>query len=356
VAGHGPAEAAVGVALRAAWRALILAGHGVVDVLDVLNTVLTSNRPSEEMFATVCCLWVGADRRSVTVALAGHPPPLLASGGKVEVVELAAGPALGIIEQGYPWEADTLEVGDGWTLLCYTDGLIEGLRAPDSVERFGIEALSEAAARLLDGQASADALLDGLLGVVREANGQDLSDDVAMLCLTTSQQLGPARERGVMTGQRSSEPDGSEAVQQLGLSPDASSVTLARRFIRQFATDHSLDGEVLERLVLVGTELVTNAVLHARTALVLTLELSPDRVRVSVKDRSSAPAVLGQQPPEALSGRGLAMVSAVSREWGVDPAGVGKRVWAEIDRLPRPPSHRRQAAQPALVIPSPEDP
>src|SRR6266508_3131379 len=304
VAGHGPAEAAVGVALRAAWRALILAGHGVVDVLDVLNTVLTSNRPSEEMFATVCCLWVG----------------------------------------------------DGWTLLCYTDGLIEGLRAPDSVERFGIEALSEAAARLLDGQASADALLDGLLGVVREANGQDLSDDVAMLCLTTSQQLGPARERGVMTGQRSSEPDGSEAVQQLGLSPDASSVTLARRFIRQFATDHSLDGEVLERLVLVGTELVTNAVLHARTALVLTLELSPDRVRVSVKDRSSAPAVLGQQPPEALSGRGLAMVSAVSREWGVDPAGVGKRVWAEIDRLPRPPSHRRQAAQPALVIPSPEDP
>jgi len=69
-------------------------------------------------------------------------------------------------------------------LLCYTDGLVEGLRAPGSVERFGIEALSEATARLLDRQASADALLDGLLGVVRAANGQDLSDDVAMLCLT----------------------------------------------------------------------------------------------------------------------------------------------------------------------------
>ena len=356
VAGHGPAEAAVGVGLRAAWRALILAGHGVVDVLDGLDKELTANRPSEEMFATVCCLWVGADRRSVTVALAGHPPPLLAGGGKVEVVELAAGPALGIIDQGYAWEADTLEVDDGWTLLCYTDGLVEGLRAPGSVERFGIEALSEAAARLLDGQASADALLDGLLGVVRAANGQDLSDDVAMLCLTTSQQLGPAKERGVMTGQRSPKPDGSEAVQQLDLSPDASSVTLARRFIRQFATGHSLDGEVLERLVLVGTELVTNAVLHARTALILTLELSPDRIRVSVKDRSSAPAVFRQQLPEALNGRGLAMVSAVSREWGVDPAGVGKRVWAEIDRRPRPPSHGRQPAQPNLVVPPPEAP
>jgi hypothetical protein len=107
---------------------------------------------------------------------------------------------------------------------------------------------------------------------------------------------------------------------------------------------------------LVGAELVTNAVLHARTALILTLELSPDLVRVSVKDRSSAPAVLRRQPPEALNGRGLAMVSAVSRAWGVDPAGVGKRVWAEIDRRPRPGSHGRQPAQPALVIPSPDDP
>jgi anti-sigma regulatory factor (Ser/Thr protein kinase) len=224
------------------------------------------------------------------------------------------------------------------------------------VERFGIEALSEATARLLDRQASADALLDGLLDVVREANGRELSDDIAMLCLTTSQQLGPARERGVMTGQRSPRLDGSEAVQQLDLSPDASSVTLARRFIRQFATGHSLDGEVLERLALVGAELVTNGVLHARTALILTLELSPDRVRVSVKDRSSAPAVWRQQPPEALNGRGLAMVNAVSREWGVDPAGVGKRVWAEIDRRPRPPPDGRQPAQPALVIPSRDDP
>lgn len=63
VAGHGPGEAAVGAALRAAWRALTLAGHRWGDVLDGLDKVLVSNRPSEEMFATVCCLWVSADRR-----------------------------------------------------------------------------------------------------------------------------------------------------------------------------------------------------------------------------------------------------------------------------------------------------
>jgi PAS domain S-box-containing protein len=196
VAGHGPGEAAVGVALRAAWRALILAGHGPMDVLDGLDKVLVSARPSEEMFATVCCFWVSPDRRGVTVALAGHPPPLLASNGKVEAVEVAGGPALGILDPGHPWEADTLEVGDVWTLLCYTDGLIEGLRAPDSAERFGIEALSDTATRLLEDGASTDELLDGLLQVVLKANGGDLSDDVAMLCLATSRQRGPARERG----------------------------------------------------------------------------------------------------------------------------------------------------------------
>jgi PAS domain S-box-containing protein len=187
VAGHGPGEAAVGVALRAAWRALILAGHGPKDVLDGLDRVLQSARRSEELFATACCLWVSPDRSSVAVALAGHPPPLLAVDGKVEVAEVSGGPALGILDVDYPWEASTLEVGDAWTLLCYTDGLIEGLRAPGSVERFGVEALREAAAELLEGGVCADRLLDGLLDVVLEANGQDLSDDIAMLCLTTAE-------------------------------------------------------------------------------------------------------------------------------------------------------------------------
>src|SRR6266516_785161 len=167
------------------------------DFYDGLDKVLWSNQPSDEMFATACCLWVAPGHRSVTVALAGHPPPLLASGGKVTMVAVAAGPALGILEESYPWEADTVEVGDAWMLLCYTDGLIEGLRAPGSVERFGIEGLSDAAAKLLEGRPGADDLLDGLLDVVVEANGEDLSDDIAMLCLATVQQpgSGPTRER-----------------------------------------------------------------------------------------------------------------------------------------------------------------
>jgi PAS domain S-box-containing protein len=187
VAGHGPVEAAVGVALRAAWRALVLTGHRPDELLDGMDKVLARDRQSEEMFATVCCCWVSPDRGRITVALAGHPPPLLARDGQVEVVQVPGGPALGIYDHQYPWPAGVVEVGGPWTLLCYTDGLVEGRRAPGSVERFGIEALVEAAAGLLGRAAGLEEVLDGLLDVVHEANGGDLSDDVAILCLSHGQ-------------------------------------------------------------------------------------------------------------------------------------------------------------------------
>jgi PAS domain S-box-containing protein len=190
VAGHGPDEAAVGVALRAAWQGLVLSGHGPGGVLDGLDKVLVCNRPSEEMFTTVFCTWISPDRSRVTLASAGHPPPLLVSAGKVRVEEVPGGPALGIHDDGYAWESRTLEVGAGWTLLCYTDGLVEGLRAPGSVERFGIEALVATLARLLAAGGEPDEVLDDLLAAVRSANGGDLSDDVAVLCCSQSRQRG----------------------------------------------------------------------------------------------------------------------------------------------------------------------
>jgi PAS domain S-box-containing protein len=184
VAGHGPAEAAVGVALRSAWRALVLTDHGPAELLDGLDKVLTCNRQSEELYATVCCCWIDAGRERITIALAGHPPPLLARGEEVQVVEVPGGPGLGIFDHPYPWEAGELEVGGAWTLLCYTDGLVEGRAAPGAVERYGIDALVAAAAGLLGHGAGIDELVDGLLDVAHKANGGELSDDVAILCVS----------------------------------------------------------------------------------------------------------------------------------------------------------------------------
>jgi PAS domain S-box-containing protein len=185
VAGHGPDGAAVGVALRAAWRALTLTDHELGEVLDGLHEVLVRERPSEEMFTTVCCLRISRDRHEIVVASAGHPPPLLASNDMVQIVDAVGQPALGVLEQGHAWQTMRLRPGGAWTLLCYTDGLIEGLQSPGSIERFGIEALSATAARLLAEQVTMDGLLDGLLDVVHKANGGDLSDDIAMLCVGT---------------------------------------------------------------------------------------------------------------------------------------------------------------------------
>jgi serine phosphatase RsbU (regulator of sigma subunit) len=179
------------VSLRAAWRALVLTGHSHDDLLDGMDKVLVRERQSEEMFATVCCCWVGPDRDRITVALAGHPPPLLARAGRVEVAEVPGGPALGVYDQRNPWPAGTVEAGGPWTLLCYTDGLVEGRRAPGSAERFGIEAVVEAAAGLLEQAAGLEEVLDRLLALVHEANGGDLSDDVAILCLSSHRQGGP---------------------------------------------------------------------------------------------------------------------------------------------------------------------
>ena len=147
------------MALRAAWRALVLTGHDAGELLDGLDKVLSRDRQSEELFATVCCCWISPGRDRITVALAGHPPPLLARAGRVEAVEVPGGPALGIYDQPYPWEAGQLEADGPWTLLCYTDGLVEGRSAPGSVERFGIDALEATVAELLGehGRAPGDA-------------------------------------------------------------------------------------------------------------------------------------------------------------------------------------------------------
>jgi anti-sigma regulatory factor (Ser/Thr protein kinase) len=130
-----------------------------------------------------------------------------------------------------------------------------------------------------------------------------------------------------VTGRSTREPD--EAPRLL-LEPSPTSPGRARRLIRERAAAWSLPEELAERLVLVGSELVTNAALHARTPLTLVLELRRDGVRISVQDRSRAPVAQRHYHPDALTGRGLAVVGALSRSWGVRPTADGKVIWAEL--------------------------
>src|ERR1700754_1049064 len=82
VCGHGPDEAALGVELRIAWRALTLAGLCGDDLLATLQEVLKVERPFEQIFAPLCTVDIAPDGRRAGLSLAGHPAPLISRPGR----------------------------------------------------------------------------------------------------------------------------------------------------------------------------------------------------------------------------------------------------------------------------------
>lgn len=77
-------------------------------------------------------------------------------------------------------------------------------------------------------------------------------------------------------------------------------------------------------------ELAANAYVHAGTAFTVSLHCADSRVSVEVEDRSSKKPVLSVGPPDALRGRGLLIVDAISLAWGTRETSQGKVVWAEV--------------------------
>lgn len=111
--------------------------------------------------------------------------------------------------------------------------------------------------------------------------------------------------------------------------PEPASVAQVRSFVAS-----SVQGPrpLIDDLCLVASELATNAVLHARTPFTVMVEQAPGAVRVVVEDGSPRRPIASESAPATATGRGLAIVDALAREWGVRPGSDGKAVWAEIDR------------------------
>jgi DNA-binding NarL/FixJ family response regulator len=99
VCGHGPDEAALGVALRIAWRTLVLAGVDADRLLPVLEDVLVRERRNDELFATVAMVSIAPHRSSALLWLAGHPAPLLLGPPAEQLPDDVVGPALGILPE-----------------------------------------------------------------------------------------------------------------------------------------------------------------------------------------------------------------------------------------------------------------
>jgi anti-sigma regulatory factor (Ser/Thr protein kinase) len=105
----------------------------------------------------------------------------------------------------------------------------------------------------------------------------------------------------------------------------------ARRFVSSLLARAPYGARVAtDDVHLVVSELATNAVIHAGTPFSVSVCCDGSAVRIAVHDWNSTEPVMRDASLAARSGRGLRLVDAVSREWGVDPAPDGKTVWAEL--------------------------
>jgi anti-anti-sigma factor len=109
---------------------------------------------------------------------------------------------------------------------------------------------------------------------------------------------------------------------------DSANLAGARQFVRDAAPPDMPHGDLL----LSVSELVTNALLHARTGFRVRVTTGPRAVRVEVFDANPLLPTAKNYGPSAITGRGLRIVEHLSSAWGVTPADSGKWVWFEMAR------------------------
>ncbi|MFS8197862.1 SpoIIE family protein phosphatase [Streptomyces sp. CWNU-52B] len=299
VQGHNAQAATLMGQMRTALRAYAVEGHPPDVVVSHANRLLMGMET--DLFATCCYVDVDMAEGTAWCVRAGHLPPVLRHpDGSTDIVVTEGGPPLGVITQA-DFPMSPLPLQPGTVVALTTDGLVESAEL----------ALEDGLDRLAGQLAAAD---PAHLGLVADALLADANrgDDVALLLMRyDGLALRPLRE--------------SWTVWRV---PEA--VRHARRFTRRALRAWGVTDEP-DAVLLIVSELVTNALVHTEGQVRLDLTLIDSRLRVAVADASPRspikPTSIGW---EATGGRGILLVEALSGTWGTVPVSGGKQVWAEV--------------------------
>lgn len=303
VQGHGIRSAILMGQLRNSLRAYAIDGDPPATVLARLDALM--RHLDRDELVTVLYGIIDTDTLTFRLATAGHLTPIIAIPGRAAVMLASpAGPPLGTWSERPP--ESSMALPQGATIALFTDGLVE--RRHESISE-GLTRLLESLGHDADAS-SADRVVNDLLP------SAERDDDAALLLVT----LPPAAGREQMM-------PWAEALTELAA--DLSSAAEARSFVSRILELWGISDR--DAVVLMTSELVTNAVVHARTPLSLSLRSRDGCIRVAVTDDDSRPVHRRRGEATDEDGRGLLLVEAISSAWGVEPLlGGGKVVWCEL--------------------------
>ncbi|MFJ1730528.1 PAS domain S-box protein [Streptomyces sp. NPDC088254] len=300
VMGRGLEAAAVMGQLRSAAHALAKTGMQPRQLMRALDTCVADLDVPDQL-VTCCYLVIAPDAGTVTVCSAGHLPVLVARADDgIRPLSCPVNAPLGVGDVLY--EQSSSEIPPGATLVLYTDGLIE---TPGSDIELRIGELSLLLEDLLLGkpclEAAADQVLAGLL-----PDPDSHNDDVTLLLA----QL-PAAPLAAVTTE---------------LPAVAASVPEGRAFLHKALTSWNCAEHADDALLLLS-ETLTNAVLHAEGPISLRLHRTATDLTIEVGDRSPQLPQPRQAAEHEECGRGLILVRALAEDWGVRPTDEGKTTW-----------------------------
>ncbi|MEX5633209.1 SpoIIE family protein phosphatase [Parafrankia sp. FMc2] len=315
VMGRGLRAAALMGQLRSAVRTCARLDLPPAEVLTQLDLLVADL--AEDLIATCIYAVIETETGQLTLASAGHPPPLVvAPDGLVSRLYMAVATPLGLARDAMT--EYTVQLGPGSLLALFTDGLVRG-RGTDIDA--GVSNLAAVLARPAEDWDDRLDVLARAACAARPPTGSGSGDDVALLLARL--------------------PERDSRAEPLDVSADpGAGLSQVRAQVRVALENALLPAALIDTVVLVLSELVGNALVHGREPLSARVR----RMAAAGTGTGGAPHLLievtdagGRMPrrrragPEDETGRGLDLVGRLASRWGTRPVGDGKLVWAEID-------------------------